>query len=136
MRKGLVVATMLVGLLLTVACSPAENFTWEQVNAFRTANGVGELAWEDGAYAKAVAWSEHMADQRKLSHSRLADDVDTEWRVLGENVAYASDLTQALDALKRSPAHRANLLNPAFNRIAVGVVERDGRFWVTQVFLG
>jgi len=28
------------------------------------------------------------------------------------------------------------MLNPAFTSIAVGVVERDGRVWVTQVFIG
>jgi uncharacterized protein YkwD len=41
-----------------------------------------------------------------------------------------------MQALEASPPHRANLLNPDFTSIAIGVVERDGRVWVTEVFIG
>jgi uncharacterized protein YkwD len=35
-----------------------------------------------------------------------------------------------------SSAHRANILNPRFNRIGTGVAEVGGRYFVVQVFAG
>lgn len=136
MRKVLApVAAVLVALLLA-ACTPEESDAVVQVNAFREANALAPFAWEEGAYAKARAWSEKMADDGHLSHSKLSDGVPGGWKTLGENVAYAGSVDGALRALERSPGHRANLLNPRYDRIAIGIIERNGTFWVTQVFLG
>jgi uncharacterized protein YkwD len=77
-----------------------------------------------------------MADEGQLSHSVLSDGVPAGWHTLGENVAYASSVEAAMAALEASPPHLANLLNPEFTTIAIGVVERDGRVWVTEVFIG
>lgn len=41
-----------------------------------------------------------------------------------------------MTALQNSPAHRAKLLNPRFSKVAVGVVQARGMFWVTEVFIG
>lgn len=136
MRRGLVVVATLVGAFLLVACSPEERMVWDRVNVFRTSNGVHELAWEEGAYGKATAWSQKMAADGRLSHSRLSDGVDAPWRRLGENVAVAGSVDRAIRALEASPGHRANLLNPDFDRFAVGVHFDGTRYWVTQVFLG
>lgn len=125
-----------VGIAASSACTPQEGDAFEAVNALRDEHGVQQLDWDEGAYAKARGWSEHMADEGRLSHSVLRDGIAGEWRTLGENVAYAASVEQAMDALEASPPHRANLLNPAFTSIAIGVVERDGRVWVTQVFVG
>ena len=136
MRK--LVAT-LVGLsvaLLLVACTPEEGNHLQAVNAFRTSQGVPALKWEEGAYAKAHDWSQHLADQGFLSHSVLSQGVPAGWHHLGENVAMNPTLEGAMLALEASPPHRANLLNPAFDRVAVGVVQAKGMFWVTEVFLG
>jgi uncharacterized protein YkwD len=36
-----------------------------------------------------------------------------------------------------SPKHRENLLDKRFDQVGVGVyISADGRFWVTQAFLG
>lgn len=137
--RRLRVLVALAGLALVIAsaaCSPEEGDAFKSVNALRAANHEPWLDWNDGAYAKAVAWSNHMADEGRLSHSTLAKDVPAGWRTLGENVAYASSVAQAVAALEASPPHRANLLNPAFTSIAIGVVQRDGRVWVTEVFVG
>lgn len=135
MRRIFAVTAAVVALLLA-ACTPQEGAHLTQVNDFRAANGVPALTWEEGAYAKANAWSVHMAQEGRLSHSVLAQGVPAGWRVLGENVAMAPSLDMATDALQRSPGHRANLLNPAFTRVAIGVAERDGMVWVTEVFIG
>jgi uncharacterized protein YkwD len=129
---------LLIGLavIATAACTPQEEEAFKSVNTLRAANHLELLGWNEGAYDKAVAWSHHMADEGRLSHSVLRDGVPAGWKVLGENVAYAGSVAQAMATLEASPPHRANLLNPAFTSVAIGVVERDGRVWVTEVFLG
>jgi uncharacterized protein YkwD len=123
-------------VVATAACTPQEQAAFTSVCALRDANPLRRLDWNDAVYAKATAWSAHMADAGQLSHSTLADGVPAGWHVLGENVAYAGSVDQAMAALEASPPHRANLLNPAFTSIAIGVVERDGRVWVTEDFVG
>lgn len=53
----------------------------------------------------------------------------------GENLALAQTLTLAHDGLMKSPGHRANILNPAFGRLGIGIL--DGGIYglmVTQNF--
>jgi uncharacterized protein YkwD len=136
MRK---VLSLLVGLtiaLLLVACTPDEGNHLAAINQFRQDNGVPTLQWEEAAYAKAHAWSEKLAADGVLSHSNLSQGVPAGWHLLGENVAFAGSLDQAMTALEHSPGHRANLLNPKFTKVAVGVVEARGLYWVTEVFIG
>lgn len=125
-----------VAIIASAACSPQEEEAFRSVNTLREVSDLRGLDWNEPAYAKAVAWSNHMADEGRLSHSVLPEGVPEGWRILGENVAYAGSVAQAMATLEASPPHRANLLNPAFTSIAIGVVERDGRVWVTEVFLG
>jgi uncharacterized protein YkwD len=136
MRKVLSAGLALLLVVLLAACTPEEADHLKAVNDFRTANGVPTLQWEEGAYAKAHDWSQHMADANKLSHSVLSQGVPAGWRTIGENVAYNSTLQGAMTALQNSPAHRSNLLNPRFTKVAVGVVQARGYFWVTEVFIG
>ena len=135
MRRLLGLAAVALVLLLT-ACTPEEGTHLQAVNDFRTANHVPTLAWEEAAYAKAHDWSQHMADQGKLSHSTLSQGIPVGWHNLGENVAMAPTLDGAMSALEASPPHRANLLNPAFTKVAVGVVQQGGFYWVTEDFIG
>jgi uncharacterized protein YkwD len=136
MRKVLALLIAALAVLLLVACSPEEASHVQMVNSFRSANGVPQLDWSDPLYDKARAWSQHMADEGKLSHSDLKAGAPAGWRILGENVAYNSSLTGAMEALENSPAHRANLLNPAFTRVAVGIVFQNKVYWVTEEFVG
>lgn len=135
-RKVKLAAAAIVVAVLAMACSPQERHTAEEINRFRVANGVHMLQWEDSAYQKAHDWSLHMAAQGKLSHSKLSVGIAPGWKALGENVAYNSTLDGAIRALEKSPGHRANLLNPAFTHMAVGAVQVNGLWWVTQVFIG
>ena len=136
MRKLVATVVAAVVALLLVACTPAEGTHFNQLNDYRKSQGVPTLHWEEAAYQKAHAWSEHMASQNKLSHSILSQGVPNDWRALGENVAMGPSLNAAFDALVKSAPHRANMLNPKFNRAAIGVVERNGYFWITEVFIG
>lgn len=136
MRRTLLALAGLAIVIASAACTPEEGDAFKSVNALRDQNHLRWLDWNEGAYAKAVSWSNHMADEGKLSHSVLSEGVPDGWHTLGENVAYAGSVAQAMATLEASAPHRANLLDSAFTSIAIGVVERDGRVWVTEVFLG
>jgi uncharacterized protein YkwD len=57
------------------------------------------------------------------------------YRAAAENIAWAGDTVQAHTALMNSPGHRANLLNPALQRIGIGIVQKgSGSVMVTQLF--
>ncbi|MEX0983454.1 MAG: CAP domain-containing protein [Actinomycetota bacterium] len=59
------------------------------------------------------------------------------WHTWGENVGVTGGSVADLQAaFMRSSGHRANILNPAFDNVAVGAVRRDGILWVTVVFWG
>ena len=34
-----------------------------------------------------------------------------------------------------SPTHRENILFPRYERMGVGIVKRNGEFWVTEMFV-
>ncbi|RYF81111.1 MAG: hypothetical protein EOO29_11580 [Comamonadaceae bacterium] len=57
------------------------------------------------------------------------------YRAAGENLALARTLDMAHTGLMNSPGHRANILNPAFGRLGIGIVDggRHG-LMVTQTF--
>ncbi len=63
--------------------------------------------------------------------------------LVGENIFYASVTDASYNAayahqrLMDSPPHRANILEPRFTKVGVGLYrDREGRFWVTEMFLG
>ncbi|SDD37207.1 Colicin V production protein [Mucilaginibacter pineti] len=43
--------------------------------------------------------------------------------IAGENLAIAQTLAIAHDGLMRSPGHRANILNPSFGRVGIGILD-------------
>jgi uncharacterized protein YkwD len=58
------------------------------------------------------------------------------WSILGENVGVGNSIETLHQAFMNSPPHRENVMRSRFRKVGVGVVERDGRLWVTVVFLG
>ena len=74
-RKVALAATAFLVAIAAMACSPEDKHAFDEVNAFRKANGVAALQWEAKAGEKAVAWSKLMASQGRLSHSTLSDGI-------------------------------------------------------------
>ena len=123
-------------VVASAACSPDERAGFDAINDLRAQNHIAALHWNDAVYPKAQAWSAHMADEGRLSHSTLSDGVPAGWHTIGENVAYATTMAKAIASLEASAPHRANMLNPAFTSVAIGVVARNGYVWVTEDFVG
>lgn len=82
---------------------------------------------------------------RSFSHTRpdgrasstVLEDLAIDWRSCGENIAYGyQDAEAVMDGWMHSDGHRANILNQSFAYIGVGVAEKNGVIYCTQVFTG
>lgn len=131
-------ASVVAATSVTSAKAPAvtaEQRLVAKVNAAREANGRRPYRTVRGLDEIAEAQARRMATGQRLYHNpRLTTDVRV-WSVIGENVAYASDVSAAHRALMGSPPHRANILSSTFTQMGVGVVrDAHGRVWVCEVF--
>jgi len=135
----------IVGILLTVvavlvlsSCTPQQETAMDLVNKTRAEHGLDPLYPHNGAMEKAQEWAEHLAKQdgAVLKHSKLSDGVPGQWLKIGENVGYGGSIEIVQNAYMNSSGHRANILDPSFNFMGVGVVEReDGYVFTVQVFV-
>jgi uncharacterized protein YkwD len=113
------------------------------VNMERKKHGLKSLTGDPEMTTVARKHSKDMFGRGYFSHispegftpfDRMARDGVT-FLTAGENLALAQTLTIAHNGLMKSPGHRANILNPAFGRLGIGIL--DGGiygFMVTQNF--
>ena len=75
-----------------------------------------------------------------LAFVGLLAGLDVGYRLAGENLArWVTDDEAGLERVQRawmeSPSHRKNILEPAFNRLAVGAaIDQSGRIAFAQIF--
>jgi uncharacterized protein YkwD len=128
---------------------------WHMVNRDRMSRAVVRetkgravpLEWDSRLAAVARAHSREMATTGVFSHEALdgslpvtrLTNAGVRLRSAGENIAKAYDPSQAealfMNEPKFSPNHRGNILNPAYNRIGIGIARAsDGSLYITQDF--
>lgn len=116
--------------------SDAERRFLALVNDTRAAAGVATLGADAVLQAAARAWASQLVAAGALAHQPLDRFLDA-WSAVGENVAYASSVPHAYDALLGSRGHYDNIVNPTFRAVGIGVVvDPDGCVWTVQVFAG
>jgi len=113
------------------------------VNKERAARGIAPLKADPDLRLVARKHSADMLGRGYFSHytpegidpfARMNED-NARFLVAGENVALAQTLLLAHHGLMHSPGHRANILNPAFGRLGIGI--EDGGIYglmITQDF--
>lgn len=113
------------------------------VNRERTALGLQELTVDDSLVQVARNHSFDMFVNRYFSHKDTHMQSITEragamgilYAHIGENLAYSPTVERAHEGLMKSTTHRANILNPQYTRIGIGVVEHTQfGVMITQVF--
>jgi uncharacterized protein YkwD len=121
----------------------AEQTLLELANQARAQAGAPRLALDAGMSKAARTHAEAMFAARQLSHQfdrepslpqRLAAASRTQLDQEGENVALDFDAERGHQHLMLSPPHRANLLNPAYNVVGLGVVRSGDRLYIVQDF--
>lgn len=133
---ALVLAALVTGAVTAqpAGATSTEDGVTSRLNGARTAHGLPALTTRGDLTEVARAQAGRMAESWTLFHNpNLTTDV-TGWRYVGENVGYAPDTETVHAAFMGSPGHRANILDSDYTELGVGVVERDGRVWVVEVF--
>jgi uncharacterized protein YkwD len=106
------------------------------------------LLWDPQLAALARAHSQELAFGRPFSHmgangsspSDRLSKAGIQWVSMGENIAKEQNVMLAEAALMNEPKfqsnHRANILNPNFTIVGIGIVTGpDGALYITQEFV-
>jgi uncharacterized protein YkwD len=118
-------------------------------NEQRRRQGLAPLAWDESLAAAARAHSSDMLQRRFFSHvtpegrslqGRLAPGYvragENIWSGSGHNYPDSWGLARAIvDAWLASPGHRANMLDPHYSHLGVGIAGRGGELRATQDFV-
>lgn len=112
-------------------------------NEERAQAGIAKLEADERITQAAREHARRMAERGELSHQfpnelplmqRLAQS-DLRFNAAAENVSSSESAADSHAGIMRSPPHRANLMNPRYNAVGVGVVRRGGLIYVTQDFV-
>ena len=102
----------------------------EMVNKERAEHGLKLLQADPELTKVARAHSQDMFAKGYFAHENLEgkdpfvrmQDAHVSFTTAGENLALAQTLPIAHTNLMNSPGHRANILNPAFGRVGIGIL--------------
>ena len=138
---------------------PEEREFVARINDERTSRGLNALTLDPLLVSVARGHSREMADKDYFDHhsptpglrspmdrflAGLHDSGEStpSYVLVGENIYYCSESNETYNvayghrALMNSPGHRANILEPRFAKIGLGVYRNaQGEFWVTEMFL-
>jgi uncharacterized protein YkwD len=112
-------------------------------NQSRQRAGAPSLTLDTGLTAAARTHAQAMLEAHQLSHQfsgeptlmlRLAATSTLQLDQAAENVALDYSAQGGHEHLMLSPPHRANLLNPAYNVVGLGVVRSGDRLYIVQDF--
>ncbi len=128
------------------------------INAERSERGLSILTVDPMLIATARAHSEEMCSldyfdhhsptpsmsspmDRYLTSAKQLGLPQPEYLLVGENIFYCSvfndiyNVDYAHRAFMASPGHRANILEPRFAKVGIGIYRNaKGEFWVTEMF--
>jgi len=115
----------------------------QRVNQSRQRAGASALTLDSGLTAAARVHAQAMLEANQLSHQftgeptlvqRLAATTRLQLDQAAENVALDYSAQGGHEHLMLSPPHRANLLNPAYNVVGLGVVRSGDRLFIVEDF--
>ena len=136
---GLVLVVLFVGVIpsLTAGAQNAEADNYvARINALRSSVGVQTLGVDGELAGLAQSCAERLASSGALVHSaNLSSGVSSHWTKLGENIGMGPNNDTVWTAFVHSAQHYANLVDPAFNRVGVGVAYGGGSQWTCHRFM-
>ncbi|MES2430241.1 MAG: CvpA family protein [Bacteroidota bacterium] len=103
----------------------------ELVNTERISRGIKPLKQDKQMYEVALLHGADMFDRGYFSHN-TPEGIDPFQRMkengikylaAGENLAHSSTLLLAHQGLMASPGHKANILNPAYGRVGISILD-------------
>jgi uncharacterized protein YkwD len=129
--------------------TPRERALLDLTNAARAEHGLGPTTFDPAALRVARVRAEAQLPSSSLSHYDslgalafvgLLAEAGVSYALAGENLARSTAADETVvarlhEALMNSPTHRANILEPSFNRLAVGAALGEGeRIAFAEIF--
>lgn len=106
------------------------------LNQTRARGGLPPLAVDAELTSLARGWAQHQADAGHISHANpISAGVTADWLKLGENVGTGGNVQVVMDAFIASPGHYANIMDPEFTKVGVGVVWVGNALYTTHRFM-
>lgn len=111
------------------------------VNAERAKEGLSALTMSDALTAPANKRAQEIT--QTFSHTRpngtqwstVLNEYNVSVSTAGENLAYGYNTPEAVvEGWMNSPGHRANIMNSKFHKIGIGVYDKNGTIYCTQIF--
>lgn len=140
LRRLVGVAVSLAALIGSNLGTTAQN-TYEicfadRINAERTSRDIPALKENEQMNIIASAHSAEMATHETIFHN---DNLPNEpgvkpFAAIGENVGMGSSCPAVHQAFMDSPGHKANILDPDYTELGVGVTKRDDTIYVVEIF--
>lgn len=132
----------LLGLVAAPAHASADNPAADEaqfvalLNQTRAKGGLAPLTVDPELTALARQWAQHQADDGHISHANpISAGVTADWLKLGENVGTGGNVTAVMNAFIASPGHYANIMDPEFTKVGVGVVWVGNALYTTHRFM-
>ena len=138
-----IVATLAtIGSLLWHRSDPASASAGDEaafvtaLNQVRADNGLPAFTVNAELSDLARAHAQVMADAGEIFHADpISAGYSGAWSKLGENVGVGANVDVLVDAFVASSGHFANIIDPSFTQIGVGVVWKDSALYTTHRFL-
>jgi hypothetical protein len=106
------------------------------INEVRAGVGLPALTVNSQLVTLARSHAQVMADAGEIFHADpISAGFTGSWTKLGENVGVGASVPVLVDAFVASPGHYANIIDPGFTQVGVGVVWKDGALYTTHRFL-
>ena len=141
------IAIVLLAVVAIIALfRPRRSYQVELVNIHRKRNHLKPLQAYYPLDRFAKDHSRYMARRRDCSHDRFGIRSAKVMKVtrsdlVGENCymypseSYCSEIdVRLVEGWMESPEHRANILNPKYSKIGIGVVVKEKCVYATQIF--
>jgi len=139
MIVGLIGGAEMSAAIATEFLSAQEAELSRLLNDERVARGLPGLPHSDALRTVARRHAQKMMVEGRIFHNeRLAEDIQAvfpDWARVGENVGVSPSIPSVHRAFMDSPGHRANVLDPDWGWLGVGVVSGGSRLFVTENFL-
>ena len=116
----------------------SENEFVDLINATRAEYGEDPLVIDLMLVDNARDWIAPMRSKGRVSHAPdlgAGIDAGLNWDLAGENVGVGHSTSDLYPAFVASPTHLNNIIDPAFDRVGVGVFVDGNRMWTVQRYL-
>lgn len=112
------------------------------INQERTSRGLVPVVFSNELTYMAELHSQDMIDRNFFSHENPdGENIDTRRKDLniqtfvGENISKNISVSNSHQSLMQSPPHKANILNPDWNRLGLGILKSsNGSYLISQEF--